>query len=325
MKKLLALTLCLALLLPMAGCGGLQKYTAETFAFDTIISLTAWCETEDQFQQLRSLVFGRMNELHRKFDIYNEYQDLTNLATVNRLAGQPVQVDADIGRLLALSLELYDRTDGLVNIAQGRLYGLWREARESGLLPRDADLQFAMEHGRMEDLLWEQGTVTLLDPQMRLDVGATAKGLAAQLAAEDADKAGFTDYVISAGGNVVTRGQAAGTRPWSVGIRNPRVSDSSAHMAVVEASDQALVTSGGYERNLVVEGKTYCHIIDPRTGWPADKVLSATAVCEDSGFADGWSTALFLMDARQALDFARQQGFRAIIMDRDGTLWDTAQ
>ncbi len=321
MKRLSALVLSLALLLPLWGCGGPQKYSAETFAFDTIISLTAWCDNEETFQELKQTVFGRMNELHRKYDIYNEYDGLTNLCTVNGSAGQPVAVDGDIGRLLELSLELYDRTGGLVNIAQGRLYGLWRQARETGRLPDREALAQAMAHGSMEDVVWEKGTVTLLDPQMLLDVGATAKGLATQMAAEAADAAGFTDYVISAGGNIVTRGQAQGERPWTVGIRDPL--DATAHTATVEASDLALVTSGGYERNLVVEGKTYCHIIDPRTGYPADILLSATAICPDSGLADGYSTALFLMDVPQGLAFARENSFRAILIDKDGTVWDS--
>ncbi len=325
MKKICALVLCLALFLPLAGCGGPKKYSAETFAFDTVIGLTAYCQKEEDFLALKSIVFGRMNELHRKFDIFNDYQGLTNLYTVNRAKGQPVAVDDDIGRLLELSLQLYADTDGLVNVAQGRLYGLWRQARETGVLPREEELRFAMEHGDMADVRWEKGTVTLLDPEMALDVGAVAKGLAAQLAAEAADEAGFSDYVISAGGNIVARGMAEGQRPWSVGIRDPRSDNANAHSAVVETTGGALVTSGGYERQLVVEGKSYCHIIDPRTGYPADKVLSATAICADSGLADGYSTALFLMDVQEGLDFAEKMGFRAILIDQEGTVRDSDQ
>ncbi len=329
MKRLIALLLCLLLLTGMPACGGPQKYTAQLFAFDTLISLTAYCDSDRAFQELRSTLFGRLGLLHQKYDIYNEYPGMTNLCTVNRAAGQPTAVDGDIARLLDLSRQLYEQTGGLVNIAHGRLYGLWRQARETGALPDSAALEAAMSHGDWQDLLWEPagegGTVTLLDREMALDVGAVAKGLAVQLAVEEADRLGYTDYALSAGGNVVTRGHAQGGRPWSVGIRDPLSADSAAHIAVVESEDLALVTSGGYERTLVVEGKSYCHIIDPRTGYPADSMLSATAVTAHSGMADGWSTALFLMTPQQALAFAEVHGFRAILVDREGRMTDTAK
>ena len=93
MKKLCSLLLCIALALSLCACGGPKKYSADTFAFDTVISLVAYCESEEQFQQLRSVIFGRMQELHKKFDIYHEYEGMNNLCTVNRLAGQTVEVD----------------------------------------------------------------------------------------------------------------------------------------------------------------------------------------------------------------------------------------
>ncbi len=323
MKRCCALAACLALLLGLCACGGTESYTAETFAFDTVITLTARCDSPEQFRQLRQVVFGRFQELHKLFDIYNEYEGMNNLCTVNRLAGQTVAVEADILSLLTLAQKICGQTDGLVNVAQGRLYALWREARETGILPTDEAIRAAMEHGDAACLVLGEGTVTLTDPEMSLDVGAVAKGWAAQAAAEAADAAGFTDYVISAGGNVVTRGHAQGGRAWRVGVRDPQAEDSSAHIAVVEAESLAVVTSGGYERQLVVDGKSYCHIIDPRTGYPADLVLSATAVCEDSALGDGYSTALFLMTPQEGLAFARRQGFRAIVVDQNGAVWDT--
>ena len=330
MKKLCSLLLCAAMLLSLTACGGPKKYTAETFAFDTVISLVAYCESEEQFQQLRSVIFDRMQELHKKFDIYNEYEGMNNLCTVNRLAGQPVEVDQDIADLLVTARDMWNETDGLVNIAQGRLFALWHEARETGVLPTDEAIRAAMTHGNMKDLVWEKTDggviVTLHDPEMALDVGAIAKGWATEAAADAADEAGITaNYVISAGGNVVVRGMAEGKRLWSVGIRDPRSDDPAAHAVVITAGDESVVTSGGYERKLEVNGKRYCHIIDPRTGYPADFVLSATAICPESGPADGYSTALFLMAPEEAMAFAKAHHFRAIVIDHDGEIWDSEE
>lgn len=328
MKKLCSLVLCVVLLLSLTACGGQKKYTADTFAFDTVISLVAYCDSEEQFQQLRSVVFGRIQELHKKFDIYNEYEGMNNLCTVNRLAGEPVAVDDDIKDMLISARGIWTRSDGLVNIAQGRLFALWKEARDTGILPTDEAIREAMAHGDMEDLTWKKAEsgciVTLKDPEMALDVGAIAKGWAAEAAADAADAAGIAaNYVISAGGNVVVRGLAEGKRLWTVGVRDPQSADPTAHATAIQAEDEAVVTSGGYERKLEVDGKTYCHIIDPRTGYPADFVLSATAICPESQTADGYSTALFLMSPEEAMAFAKAHQFRAIIIDHDGKVWDS--
>ena len=327
MKKLCSLLLCIALALSLCACGGPKKNSADTFAFDTVISLVAYCDSEEQFQQLRSVIFGRMQELHKKFDIYHEYEGMNNLCTVNRLAGQTVEVDDDIRDMLVSARGIWTSTDGLVNAAQGKLFALWKEARDTGILPTDAAIQQAMAHGDMENLTWsghgETPAVTLHDPEMALDVGAIAKGWAAQAAADAAMEAGFTNFVISAGGNVVACGLAEGKRPWTVGVRDPQSSDPTAHAAAVEAEYASVVTSGGYERKLEVDGKSYCHIIDPRTGYPADFVLSATAICPKSDTADGYSTALFLMTPEEAMAFAKDHHFRAIVIDHAGKVWDS--
>ncbi len=329
MKKICALLLCLLLLWGLCGCNGPQKYTADTFAFDTVISLVAYCDSEEQFQAIRKAAFDRVQELHKKFDIYNEYEGMNNLCTVNRMAGQPVEIDKETANLLLnASRYLYETTDGLVNIAQGRLFALWKEAQQTGVLPSHEAIQMAMEHGNVEDIVLDRAdggyTVTLLDPEMALDVGAVAKGYAAQAAVEAARLAGGENFAISAGGNVVVWGKV-NDRLWNVGIRDPQSDDPTTYATTVEASYTSLVTSGGYERNLVVDGKTYCHIIDPRTGYPADFVLSATAILPDSGRADGFSTALFLMTPQEAMTFATDNGFRAIIIDQQGTVWDSQE
>ena len=166
MKKACLLLLCAALLLGLCACGGTKEYTAETYAFDTVISLTAYCGSREEFETLRSAVFGRMQELHKKFDIYNEYEGLNNLCTVNRLAGQAVPVDGDILELLASALQAEKLTGGRVNIAMGRLFGLWKEARDTGVLPAEDAIREAMLHGDPADVLLdrENGTVTLRDP-----------------------------------------------------------------------------------------------------------------------------------------------------------------
>lgn len=328
MKKTAALLLAaLMLLCSAASCGGARtRFTAYDYSFDTDVTLIAYCGSEKAFEDLRQTVFGEMRRLHRIFDIYHTYEGVDNLCAVNALAGQEAPAEPEVLELLTFGKEVYDLTGGRVNIAMGAVLSLWHEARETGVLPEESALRAAGEHCDIENLRLDpkKQTVTLLDPAMSLDVGAVAKGWAAQRAADAAEQAGYTDFVLSAGGNVIVRGQADG-RPWRVGVRDPQSEDGTALAAQLETSDTALVTSGGYERNLTVDGKTYCHIIDPATLYPADKLLSATVILPDSGLADGYSTALFLMEPREALDFARARGFRALIIDKSGAVLDSGE
>lgn len=127
MRKICTLLICTVLLLGLCGCGSPKKYTAETFAFDTVISLVAYCDSEEQFQTIRKAAFDRIQELHKKFDIYNEYEGMNNLCTVNRMAGQTIAVDKEIQELiLNASRGWYQQNGGRVTIAQGKLYDLWR-------------------------------------------------------------------------------------------------------------------------------------------------------------------------------------------------------
>ncbi len=182
-----------------------------------------------------------------------------------------------------------------------------------------------MAHGSVENIRLgnrEEASITLLDPEMALDVGAVAKGYVAQAAAEAARLAGGENFAISAGGNVVVWGDVNG-RPWNVGIRDPQSNDPAAYATTVEASYTSLVTSGGYEHNLVVDGKEYCHIIDPQNRLSRQ----LCTVCHGHPFysdeADIYSTALFLMTPEEAMAFAEANGFRAIIIDREGKIWDS--
>lgn len=326
-KSAVLLLAALMLSFCAASCGGAKtRFIAYDYSFDTDVTLIAYCSSEKEFDSLRQTVLGEMRRLHRIFDIYHTYEGVNNLCTVNALAGRAASAEPEVLELLAFGKTVYDLTGGRVNIAMGAVLSLWHEARETGVLPEESALRAAGEHCAMKNLRLdpETNTVTLLDPAMSLDVGAVAKGWAAQRAADAAVQAGYTDFVLSAGGNVIARGQAGG-RPWRVGVRDPQSEDGAALAAQLEASDTALVTSGGYERNLTVDGKTYCHIIDPATLYPADKLLSATVVLDDSGLADAYSTALFLMEPQEALDFARAHHFRALIIDKSGAVLDSGE
>ena len=301
LRRFFMLLLCACLLL--SGCAfptaPTQYQCTYLTLFDTVTTITGRASDEQIFQAAAKKIHDRLEEYHRLFDIYKNYPGVNNLKTINDQAGiAPVKVDPVIISLLLRCKEYYDLTDGRVNAAMGSVLTLWHEARSASLdtpqsayLPDAAALQEAAKHTSWDAIIIneEACTVYISDPLTRLDVGAIAKGWAAEQTAEDAP-AGF---LINLGGNVrATSAKDENGTPWKVGIQNPRGED---YLHILSLTQGSAVTSGDYQRTYTVDGKAYHHIINPDTGYPAEFWSSVTIVCEDSALADALSTALFLM------------------------------
>lgn len=333
MKRLTCLALCLCLLAGGCAWGGPKKYTAEFYgAFDTVIQITAYAESQTDFDQLVQEAQQQLTHLSQLYDIYVPYEGVQGLYQINQRAGQgPVPAAQEVIDLLVYSKQCYALTEGRVNVAMGSVLRLWHDLREQAqsqpdkaALPPQAALEEAARHCGIDDVVVDaaQNTVELRDPALRLDVGAVAKGYAVQRVTEQLRQAGYGDFVLSAGGNVMAAGHPEGRDTWSVGIEDPR--QPGELIDTVEVADEAVVTSGGYERFYTVHGKTYHHIVDPATLYPAERMLSATVITGDSALADCLSTALFLMEPQQALDFAHTlEGVRVILVTLDGQVLDS--
>lgn len=302
--------LTLALLALLASCSGLKRFQNQYLdAFDTVTVLTDYAKDEAEFNRRSDAFHNEFLKENQLFDIYNDYEGITNLKTVNDHAGrEPVRVDPDIISLLKLGRELYTETGGKVNIAGGSVLKLWHKTREAGIadpahaaLPDENELREASEHTDISKLQIDEtkGTVYLADPGMSLDVGSIAKGFAVERAKEKLEAAGCGHSLINAGGNVEAISNRGDGRDWVVPVQNPYYIDGSSdqrYAAMVGLSGKCLVTSGDYERYYTVNGQRYHHIIDPDTLYPGTIHRSVTILADDSGLADGLSTALFLMD-----------------------------
>jgi len=260
-------------------------------------------------------------EYHQLFDIYNEYEGISNLKTINDMAGQaPVEVDRRIIDLLLDCKEYYVLSGGMVNVAMGSVLKLWHNARNEGIndplnakLPDMEQLTEASKHADLNAVILdeEKSTVYISDPELQLDVGAVAKGWSAQRVAETAPKG----LLISVGGNVCATGpkDEKGT-PWVVGVQNPAGDN---YLHTIYVSEESVVTSGDYQRCYVVGGKLYHHIIDPETLLPGTYWRSVTIVCGDSGLADALSTALFLLPLEEGKLLAEKCSAEAMWVDAD--------
>lgn len=332
MKRFVLLALVMSLL--VSGCSVVNpskqtKYTA-TFlnAFDTVTTVVGYGETEEEFQQKADQVRDELLYYHQLFDIYNEYEGIQNLKTVNDQAGVgPVVVDAVIIELLQDCKTYYELTDHRVNVAMGSVLQLWHEARNAGIkdpsgaaLPDEQALKEAAHHMDLDHVILDEeaSTVYIADAEVQLDVGAIAKGWATQRVAESAPEG----MLISVGGNVC----ATGPKPdndgsWVIGIQDPDANDQNLHTIYV--NQESVVTSGDYQRTYTVDGKSYHHIIDPDTQMPAAYWRAVTIVSDDSGLADALSTALFLMPLDEGMALAQECGVEAFWVDADGSEYMT--
>lgn len=280
--------------------------------FDTLTQVIGFAETEDEFRAEVALLKEDLTDYHELYDIFTTYEGVTNLKNVNDQAGQgPVKVDERIIDLLEYSIDLYEETDGRVNIAFGSVLALWHQAREvasynpaDAFLPDREALEEAAEHTSIEDVVIDRQnlTVELKDPEMSLDVGAIAKGYATEQIARLAEARGVKYMLISVGGNVrAIGGRGNDKEAWRVSIRNPfeEQQEEKPNLTILDIKQASLVTSGVYERYYTIDGERYHHIIDPTTLQPESHYMSVSIVTPDSGYADALSTAIFNMSLEE--------------------------
>lgn len=316
-RKLGIIVLAILLAVNSAACGPkkISRYEAEFLKlFDTLTKIVVYTDSKKEFTRHSQLIYDNLKEYHELYDIYNNYDGINNIKTINDKAGvAPVKVDQRIIELLKFAKDWYKKTDGKVNIAYGSVLKIWHDYRtigaenyENAELPPKGMLEAAAVHTDIHDIVIdeEESTVFLSDPAMSLDVGAVAKGYAAEKVKQIAIKNGFTSGLISVGGNVCAiGGKGESNAPWNVGVQNPNMESGQSDLHIINLIDYSLVTSGIYERFYTVGGENYHHIIDPETLFPSLYFTAVTIICKDSGAADALSTAVFNMPFEQGLDF----------------------
>ena len=345
-SALLTGALCLGVL---TACGSTQKpassgvsadaqrYSTIFYdAFDTVTQVIAYCDSEEEFTRQMDALHTDLLEYHRLYDIYNDYDGVVNVKTINDNAGvAPVQVDDKILGMLELARQMYDTTNGKLNIAMGSVLRIWHDCREAAeantneadnKLPEQEALDAAARHCDISNLVIDENarTVYLSDPDMSLDVGSVGKGYAVEMVAQAAEARGLKSALISVGGNL----RAIGTKPdgsqWVGGVENPWNSsevytNGSSTVAAVKMSDLSLVTSGDYQRYYVVDGVRYHHLIDPATLWPAAYFDGVSVLAPDSGVADCLTTGLFCLPLEEGKQLVESlDGVEALWCTTDG-------
>ena len=302
-----------------------QKFSHYFFGtFDTIITLIGYADSEEEFGRYAALAEAEMQRYHRIFDRYNAYEGVNNLYAVNHLAPNgATPAEPELIELLLKIREWHKAYGTKANPAMGSVLELWHYARNAGTyLPSDEQLKAAAGHTDYEDVLInaEEMTIAFADPGLSIDLGAVAKGYAAQLTADKLHSEGFHSFILNAGGNVVCGGAPEdGRSQWTVAIED---TDGTSTRLIIGAINQSIVTSGDYQRYFEVDGKRYHHLIDPVTLYPSTHLRAVTVVHPDSGLADFLSTTLFLLPYEEGLQLVESiPEAEALWTLSDETVW----
>lgn len=316
MKRFLALGLVLALL---AGCAPAQTQAQPTeertfFAMDTVMTLRLYQGGDGS---LLDRAEARVRELEAQWSVTEENSEICAL---NR--GGRAELSPETAELLGAALDMCRRTDGALDISTYPVLRAWGFTTGEYSVPGGeaiAALLPLVDYGRVA---LEAGAAAL-PPGMEIDLGSVAKGYTGDALAALLKQGGADSALLDLGGNIQAVGSKPDGSPWRVAIRDPA---GDGNIGVVEVADQAVVTSGGYERYFEEDGVRYWHIIDPATGWPARSGLASVTVVGESGLlCDGLSTALFVMGREGALEHWRQhRDFEAVLVSEDGSVTITA-
>ena len=323
-RKLTALLLTLALLPTLAACGeeGAAGETRTVYAMDTVMNLTVYGE------KAASALENAEKELHTLDEsVLSRTAEGSELFALNAANGETVSYAADdpLPQLIETALAISEATDGAFDPTLAPVLDAWGFTKDTRRVPPADELAALLAHtGRGKVALEktaEGESVTLLDGA-QLDLGGIAKGYAADLLRAQLEKEGVASAALDLGGDVFVMGKKSDGSDWRIAVKDP--GDTESYLGIVAASDAFIVTSGVYERYFEENGVRYHHILDPRTGCPAESgLVSVTVVCKNGAWADALSTACFVLGTDKALALrdelaAQGNGFELILVTDDG-------
>jgi thiamine biosynthesis lipoprotein len=287
-----------------------EPATGTLFAMDTVMDFTIYGEAS-----LLTAAEARVNELEAKLSVTDSGSEIY---AINR-DGSGV-LSADSADLLRRALDLCALTNGALDISVYPVVRAWGFTTGDYGVPEEEELAELLSHVDYRGVEYDGDTDTVaLAPGMEIDLGSVAKGYTGDQVTALLRENGVTSALLNLGGNVQALGAKPDGSPWRVAVQDP---SGDGYLGVLEIDDQAVITSGGYERYFVEDGVTYWHIIDPATGAPARSGLTSVTIVGDSGLlCDGLSTSLFVMGLEDAARFWRENGgFEAVFVTEDGQI-----
>jgi thiamine biosynthesis lipoprotein len=303
----------------LTGCGmGEALHRERWYLFGTLLDVTLPEVDVEKRQPALAALSHQLQAAHHQWHAWKPGK----LQQVNQAIarGEPIAVDAQLADLLAGTQRLHAVSNGAFNPAIGGVVALWgfhNDELPRGAPPRLQQIERLLtDQPSPQDLVIENGVLSSSNPLVQLDLGGYGKGYALDLGMALLREHGLADGVINAGGDLCVMGSKGGL-PWRIAIRHPQGKGALAWLET--HGDEAVFTSGNYERYREDAGKRYAHILDPRTGMPVDEIVSATVVHRDGALADAAATALVVAGPERWHETASALGVRqAMVVDRHG-------
>lgn len=261
------------------------------------------------------LAYRSLLALHHVDSLMSNWTQTSEVARVNRsAAAKDVVVHPEVALVIALAERVTRESDGAMDITVEPLVRLWGFLGGPRRVPSQDEITKALASVGPDKMRFDPArkTIRFTDADTRIDLGGIAKGYGVDLVAGGLHRAGTTDALIDLSGNMVALGNAAGKDGWSVGVRDP--SGERPYLGTLRLHDEAISTSGNYEQFVDVDGKRYGHIIDPRTGWPAQGLVSVTVVSASAALCDAWDTGLFVLGPEKARAVAKAHDEFAVVI-----------
>ncbi len=313
MKKYVPYILLLGLLMAMLLISFMAKkqkvITKNLFYMDTYINIKVYSDNREADNALKE-VEKIYKEYHQLTDRYNGYEGLVNVHYINnnKTEERVLSIDKRLYDILEYGLLWKNKSNGLFNIEMGSVIDVWKKylANKDGI-PTKEELEIATKNINEVKLL---GDNKILNNNPNIDLGAIAKGYVTDVAGEYLKNKGFDKFIINAGGHVLV-GRKYQESPYKIGVINPV--DAKENLALVKGENICVATSGSYQRFYEYKGKKYNHIINPKTLYPGDYMISVTVVSNDSKLNDILTTTLFLMPIDEGLNLVNNMdGVEAI-------------
>jgi len=294
-----------------------KPFQRSEYIMGTIFDITAEGGDESLLEETSKKAFA---EIKRIDELMSRYKAGSEVSLVNKNAGiAPVRVGQELIEVLKEGRRVSELSEGAFDVTIGPLTNLWGFDLEKNVVPpkeKIEELKGLVNHRKLK-IDEAASTVYLEDKGMMIDVGGIAKGYSLAKAMKVFEDAGIKDVIINAGGNLNLRGVKKG-RPWRIGIQDPR--DESKLIGTVSITDISVATSGDYQRYFIQNGVRYHHILDPKTGFPAKGLISATVIGRGKTSMDGLSSAVFILGADKGAALMKKAGVEGIMLAEDGRI-----
>ncbi|UNC90914.1 FAD:protein FMN transferase [Candidatus Contubernalis alkaliaceticus] len=300
----------------------IQRYSKTELLLDTVFEVAVFTEDEAEGNRLLRESFNEVRALEK---VLSRFVSDSDVDIINNHAGvEPVEVSSDTLEVIKKGLYFGELSDGGFDVTIAPLMDLWGFGTGEQSVPSLEEIEQTLPFIDFRKIQVDErrNTVYLADEQMALDLGGIAKGYIVDRIVQFLQSQGVQTAFVNAGGDIRVIGSRIDSTPWRIGIRHPRERDSQEIIAVIPVVNQAVVTSGDYERYFTSDGDKYHHILDPHDGFPASGVISVTIVAPDCITADGLSTAVFILGPQKGLELLeRLPEVEGVIIDNQDKLY----